>query len=258
MTNNDIKDKILMNVKENIAISNIKKEIASEKKENKNVIYSVISACAVILIVGIVSLNNGFGRTTESDINQSIADESILETETIQNVIKINSINRPELKTYQEIALLLDDYKKMSKEELENYYQTKIFPNYIPVELKINDAEHYGIYSRNDDIYYDQNNIIYENKNNNQGLYITVARERKINYDFDYRNDIEKTYNTSIINGIEIAIFNYEYEEYVDTMTNKVKYNCYYTNFEINDTCFDITSYNIEQEEFIKILSSLL
>ena len=32
MTNNDMKDKILKNVKENIAISNIKEEFKNEKK----------------------------------------------------------------------------------------------------------------------------------------------------------------------------------------------------------------------------------
>ena len=79
MTNNEMKDKILKNVKENIAISNIKEELKNENKENKNVIYSMLSTCAVVLIVGIVFINNPFGRTTDNAENQNNSINYVLE-----------------------------------------------------------------------------------------------------------------------------------------------------------------------------------
>lgn len=257
MTNNDMKDKILKNVKENIAISNIKEEFKNEKKGNKNVIYSMLSACAVFLIVGIVFINNPFGRSTESNSNTSGAVEDILETGIVQNIININKIEKPKEVAYQEIALMTNDFKVLQLEELEEYYKTKILPNYIPNNLNIKNNT-LGIYEKNENIYYDQNNLRYEDEETNQILNITVSKDRKIHYDFDFRNDIENTYITSKINNREVTIFNFEFEDYIDTPSNTVKYNCYYINFEKDGTYFDITSYNIEEEEFIKILSSIL
>ena len=261
MTNNDMKDKILKNVKENIAISNIKEELKNENEGNKNVIYSMLSVCVVALIVGIVFINNPFGRITDNAENQNISINDVLEnsmeTDIVQNIININKIEKPEKVAYNEIALMLNDFKVLQVEELEEYYKTKILPNYIPNNLSIK-KNTFGFYKKNENIYYDQNSLIYEDKENNQILSITVAKERKIHYDFDFRNHIENTYNASKINNKEVTIFNFEFEDYIVTSSNTVNYNCYYTNFEKEGTCFDITSYNIEEEEFIKILSSLL
>ena len=261
MTNNEMKNKILKNVKENIAISNIKEEFKNENKGNKNVKYSVLSACAVVLIVGIVFINNPFGRTTDNAENQKISMNDVLEnsmeTDITQNIININKIEKPSVVDYYEIAKMLNDFKELQVEELEEYYKTKILPDYIPDNLSIKE-KNFGIYEKNENIYYDQNSLIYEDEKINQILNITVSKERKIHYDFDFRNDIENIYNTSTINNKEVTIFNFEYEDYIDTSSNTVKCNCYYTNFEKDGTYFDITSHNIEEEEFIKILSSLL
>ena len=261
MTNNDMKDKILKNVKENIAISNIKEEFKNENKENKNVIYSMLSACAVVLIVGIVFINSPFGRTKDVAENQNISINDVLEnsmeTDITQNIININKIEKPSVVDYYEIAKMLNDFKELQVDELEEYYKTKILPNYIPNNLSMK-KNTFGFYEKNENIYYDQNSLIYEDKESNQILSITVAKERKIHYDFDFRNHIENTYNASTINNKEVTIFNFEFEDYIDTSSNTVKCNCYYTNFEKDGTYFDITSHNIEEEEFIKILSSLL
>lgn len=261
MTNNEMHERILKNVKENIAISNIKEEFKNENKGNKNVKYSMLSACAVVLLVGIIFINNPFGRSTDNVENQNMAMNDVLENSVgagvIQNNININKIEKPEETVYQEIALMLDDFKIIQIEELNEYYETKILPSYIPVNLEIKEKQ-FGIYEKNKKIYYDQNSLRYEDEETNQILNITVSKERKLHYDFDFREDIEKTYNISKINEKEVTIFNFEYEDYIDTPSNKVKYNCYYTNFKKDGTYFDVTSYNLDLEEFTKILSSLL
>ena len=221
----------------------------------------MLSACAVVLLVGIVFINSPFGSSTDTAENQNISIndtlENSMETDIVKNIININKIEKPSVVDYYEIAKMLNDFKELQVEELEEYYKTKILPNYIPNDLSIK-KNTFGFYEKNENIYYDQNSLIYENKESNQILSITVAKERKIHYDFDFRNHIENTYNASTINNKEVTIFNFEFEDYIDTTTNAVKYNCYYTNFEKDGTCFDITSHNIEEEEFIKILSSLL
>ncbi|MBO5141811.1 MAG: hypothetical protein J6C46_02220, partial [Clostridia bacterium] len=165
MTNNEMKDKILKNVKENIAISNIKEELKNENKENKNVIYSMLSACAVVLIVGIVFINNPFDRTTDNAENQNISMNDVLEnsmeTDITQNIININKIEKPSVVDYYEIAKMLNDFKELQVEELEEYYKTKILPNYIPNNLNMK-KNTFGFYEKNENIYYDQNSLIYE------------------------------------------------------------------------------------------------
>ena len=152
MTNNEMKDKILKNVKENIAISNIKEELKNENKENKNVIYSMLSTCAVVLIVGIVFINNPFGRTTDNAENQNISMNDVLEnsmeTDITQNIININKIEKPSVVDYYEIAKMLNDFNELQVEELEEYYKTKILPNYIPNNLNMK-KNTFGFYEKN-------------------------------------------------------------------------------------------------------------
>ena len=104
MTNNEMNDKILKNVKENIAISNIKEEFKNENKGNKNVIYSMLSACAVALIVGIVFINNPFGRTKDIAENQNVSMNDVLEnsmeTDINQKSINIKKIEKPSVVDY--------------------------------------------------------------------------------------------------------------------------------------------------------------
>ena len=156
MTNNDIKDKILKNVKENIAISNIKEELKNENKGNKNVIYSMLSACAVVLLVGIVFINSPFGSSTDTAENQNISIndtlENSMETDIVKNIININKIEKPSVVDYYEIAKMLNDFKELQVEELEEYYKTKILPNYIPNDLSIK-KNTFGFYEKNENIY---------------------------------------------------------------------------------------------------------
>lgn len=54
MENNDLKEKIRKNIKEEIAISNIRKEFGMKIGKNKKLIYTISSICAVFILgVGI-------------------------------------------------------------------------------------------------------------------------------------------------------------------------------------------------------------
>lgn len=59
MENNELKTKIIENVKENIAVSNIRKELDMDKVKDKKVFYKVVLvACAMFVISAVIITNN--------------------------------------------------------------------------------------------------------------------------------------------------------------------------------------------------------
>ena len=58
MDNNELKNRIQKNVKENIAISNIREEIDMNNVKNKKVFYGVLSSCAMIMLCAVVIVNS--------------------------------------------------------------------------------------------------------------------------------------------------------------------------------------------------------
>ena len=66
MENNELKSRILKNVKEDIAISAIRKELNMEKVRKQKRIYGILSTCAVFMIVVAVFINRN-GIDTDID-----------------------------------------------------------------------------------------------------------------------------------------------------------------------------------------------
>ena len=55
MENNILKEKVKANVKEKVAILNIRKEFDMKANKNKKIVYMITSACAIIVLcIGII------------------------------------------------------------------------------------------------------------------------------------------------------------------------------------------------------------
>ena len=79
MKNNELKDKVLKNVKENIAISNICEEIGMDKKkERKFFVYKTLSACAAVILIGAVFVNNLSVKQIGNSLAQNAADNILV------------------------------------------------------------------------------------------------------------------------------------------------------------------------------------
>ena len=79
MKNNELKDKVLKNVKENIAISNICEEIGMDKKkERKFFVYKTLSACAAVILIGAVFVNNLNVKQIGNSLAQNAADNILV------------------------------------------------------------------------------------------------------------------------------------------------------------------------------------
>ncbi len=94
MKNNELKDNVLKNVKENIAISNITKEIKEKRTINRSVLIKSLTTCAAVVLIGIFLINNNMIKSNENMIAQQEKDEMIvgkLELEN-KNDLKENNI----------------------------------------------------------------------------------------------------------------------------------------------------------------------
>ena len=96
MENKELKEKIRKNIKEEIAISNIRKEFGMKSNKNKRIVYAISSVCAVFILgvgifVGTSKLNNNLlqGDTLEiGKTEENINKEKSLDIELKINILK--------------------------------------------------------------------------------------------------------------------------------------------------------------------------
>ncbi len=75
MENNDLKEKIRKNVKEKIAVSNIREEFDIKSKKSRKIIYGITSSAAVFILgVGIIIGTNTFNNNQVEDTPYGISD----------------------------------------------------------------------------------------------------------------------------------------------------------------------------------------
>ena len=135
MKNNELKEKIRNNIREEIAISNIRKEFDMKKNKNKKIIYTISSMCAVFILgigvlIGTSNLNN-----------KTLQGESLgkTENENMKIELKINKIKD------MAMAILDADVKTVEVENLPDKMQF-INKVKIPDEYKLTNS--YNVYTR--------------------------------------------------------------------------------------------------------------
>lgn len=143
MKNNTLKDKVLKNVKENIAISNITKEIEEEKTINRLVLMKSLTTFAAVVLIGIFFINNNMTKSNENMASQQVKDEMIvgkLESEN-KNDLKENSvqdsINSAIIKDEQ------DNFRGQSVQEMPTYDKSEtanaVIKEYISTDSLVED-----------------------------------------------------------------------------------------------------------------------
>ena len=73
-----LNDKKYKNIIEKIAISNLKEEIEMKKGRNKNIIYGILSTCALFMICGVITITN-IPATQLADHNTTSIETNIQE-----------------------------------------------------------------------------------------------------------------------------------------------------------------------------------
>lgn len=229
MENNKLKEKIRKNIKEEIAISNIRKEFGMKTNRNKKIIYTISSVCAVfILTIGILV---GSGQLND---NINIGNENIDQ--------KLNvKLNINKIKDLEMTKLDLDVKIVESKELLEKFnFMEKLK---IPSEYKFKDS--YNVYTRKDmDV--EEYNVLhdyvfnYQKDDFSEGIKIAFSEVGEPLRDYF----IDDKYKTSKIGNAEIIITQYE--------------QMYTASFKYKDIHFDIETNGITENELVELLVSII
>ena len=234
MENNILKEKVKANVKEKIAILNIRKEFDMKANKNKKIVYIITSACAVlVLCMGIIIGTNNGGL-------ESIYQIALEKTNTLnQEESLTNELNINKLKSLAMLSLDAD-IKIIKLEDLPEKF--KFIENIsLPEEYKL--EESYTVYTR-DNKEVDEYNILhdyvfnYAKDNNKIKIAFSELEEPLRDYFIEGGDEISK------IGDAEFIIYQSE-EMYIVT-------------FNYQNINFDIETTGITEDELVNLLQSII
>lgn len=229
MKDNELKEKIRKNIKEEIAISNIRKEFGMKTNKNKKVIYVLSSICAVFILgIGIfVGVNKNLLPGNTVDIGKTDANDGVE-----LNINKIKDMSMTSLDA---------DVKTI---ELENLPEEFTFIENLQIPEEYNFENGYTVYTR---------------ENTDTAEY-NVLHDYILNYRKDDLNDIKIAFS-----GIEAPIRDYfigdgDKISKIGNVELKVSQweNMYIVTFEYNDIYFDIETTGITENELVDLLKSII
>lgn len=238
MENNNLKERIRNNVKEKIAVSNIREELDMKSKKSRKIIYGITSSAAVFILgVGIIIGTNTFNNSQIQDNHYEIADlqgDKQNKNESQEIKLKINKINEMS-------ATSLDaDIKTKEIEKLPEKFEF-IKNIKIPEEYKIERS--YNIYTRNDinkseyDVLHD---YVFNYRKDSMNEIIIAFSEIEMplrDYYIDVGDKVSK------IGNIELIISQYK--------------DMYIVTFNFKDMYFDIETTGITENELLELLQSI-
>lgn len=229
MKDNELKEKIRKNIKEEIAISNIRKEFGMKTNKNKKVIYVLSSICAVFILgIGIfVGVNKNLLPGNTVDIGKTDANDGVE-----LNINKIKDMSMTSLDA---------DVKTI---ELENLPEEFTFIENLQIPEEYNFENGYTVYTRE----------------NTDTVEYNVLHDYILNYRKDDLNDIKIAFS-----GIEAPIRDYfigdgDKISKIGNVELKVSQweNMYIVTFEYNDIYFDIETTGITENELVDLLKSII
>ncbi|MBO5078397.1 MAG: hypothetical protein J6B67_01780 [Oscillospiraceae bacterium] len=141
------------------------------------------------------------------------------------------------------IALKLDDFVEMTREEMIEYIGLDYIPD-VPADLSLRENQHCGIYRRNGgtgEVYYDGDVLLYYNANLTRCVALQVDKGTYLYVDHYF---LDGTEEKSVINNVEVFI-------------GLTADGHYYTEFMYQNVGFLISAYGVTQEEFISVISSV-
>ena len=242
MKNNDLKEKIRKNVKEQIAISNIRKEFDMKTNRNKKIVYIASSICAVFILgIGIF-----IGTNKLSEDNNIFKDNTLKigkaedQNENMEENLKIElNINKLDNASMARFDVDIKTIEMENLPEKFNFIKNIIIPNGFELD------DSYNIYIRENkekeeyNILHDY--VFYYQKDSTNNIRIAFSEKEEPIRDYFINNEEE---NISKIGDVELIISNWK--------------QMYLVNFKYENIYFDIETTGITEDELIVLLESLI
>ena len=248
MENNNLKENIREKVQEKIAVSNIRKEFDMKSKKNSKVIYGILSACAILILCLVVSKNIKYPLNINNNVelarNHNVTQE--------ENNVPEDKIvfNEGDLKVKADYDGKWEDANLQREFDFIN----EIF---IPKELELSRQGKVYVREHNDNKLSDdytklqQYSLIYSNGSKEDSSIIEIIFTKEQTILGDCITPKEEKILTSIINGKEVKLFKNKY------ISDESKIDGY-AFFEKNGYKFYINAHTIDEEDFIKVVKSIL
>lgn len=227
-------------------------------RRNRKMMVSVsVSLCCFSLIIGAGFLMRRDGMASPITPTAAIKDAvcpgitdyiddkhgQILTEPATNNKIVIHSIKGVSSEIMN-IALMRDDFVKMTRQELVDYYGVDYFPE-VPEDLPLMENDEAGIFKRyggTGEVYWDQNELLFANGDFSRRVGISINKGSRVYQQFLF---FEGTEERSVINNMEILI----------GLTDE---GYYYSEFMLGDVGFLVSAYGVTEAEFVAIIESVL
>ncbi len=230
---------------------------ADQKKKRKRVmgVATALCCCCLVALLGFGMRQGGMFSTTPPDQTLEDAlypgikdnfDESKGESAdnpAANNKIVINTINGISADKMN-IALIVDDFVEMSREEMIEYYGVDYIPD-VPADIKAWEDEQSGIFRRNGgtgEVYWDADILNYSNEDFTRSVHVEVDKGSYVLQDYLFFKGTEEK---SVINNLEVLI-GFSENGY------------YYSEFMYNGVGFFIDAQGVTEDEFVAIIASII
>ena len=226
----------------------------TEKKNRRRFIAKTMTPICCFCLVALLGIGVWQGGLFVDDSPTPIANDSIYPGEVdhygpnespTENKIVINNITSfPTDRSNLNFELKQEDFVKMDKAEIIDYYGVEIFPA-VPNDIKEWNDAFYGIYKKDGGsgaVYWDQMILNYSNEDFTRGVNIEIKKGSLPVLDYGFGESSEEK---SVINNWEVAI---GYSES----------SGYHALFMYKDIGFCVNAEGVSQDEFIAVISSIL
>lgn len=222
------------------------KKQAQKKKTLVRAATSIGCACLVALL-GFGAVNSGiFGAPKpepKAETSLNSVESSAAEAKDKIVIQKIESVSGDGQRKLSGPDLKDKDFVEMNKEDLTEYFGTKLFPT-VPADLEEQKDRH-GIYKENGgtgNVYYDGEILNYSNEDFSRSINIEIKKNALPATDCAFFDSLEET---SVINNTEVAI----------AQTDD---GYYYAQFITDNVGFRIIANGLTESEFVETVSSLI
>lgn len=231
--------------------------VADQKKKRKSLMSVATSLCCLCLValLGFGMWQGGMFNTTPPDQTLEDAlypgikdnfDESKGESPdnpSANNKIVINTINGISADKMN-INIAVDDFVKMTREEMIEYYGVDYIPD-VPADIKPWEDERSGIYKRDGgtgEVYWDTDILNYSNEDFTRSVHVEVDKGSYVLQDYLYFKGTEEK---SVINNVDVLI-------------GLTENGYYYSEFMYKGVGFLIDAEGVTLDEFVAIISSII
>lgn len=236
-----------------------------ERSKNVRIVVSVYSFCfALLLCFGIWQAGNFNLIPKDQTINDALypgikdtfddKNGESINNPAQNNKVVINVLDQSLVATdvpfwfpkgEHRIALMLNDFIEMTKDEMLSYYGINYIPT-VPGDLNLlYENRKHGIYKRNGgtgEVYWNADIVNFSNEDETRSLHLQVNKGAQVFVDWF---QLKGTESKSCINNVEVLI-------------GFATDGSYYAEFMYKDVGFLMFSYGLTEQEFVAVISSII